>query len=670
MSNTEENYLDNLLKAVSEPDEAAPAKEEHAEASIEDKLGASLGIPEDVIPEVTDAEEIPPDEPIVLEDEPEEAVVDTEAIEEPDVPELGETVEEMEQPNEQDEPEFVETVEEPPKPETDEDLFAALMNEDANEDSQEHMSTESDEKPEDDFSIADIESDVPQDIDTDNAVEVKVEPEPEIEPEIPVMVEEISQEEEPRQTEPETEDSQDALLSEEIAIPEPEEESSADNTVEAAVPDEESSTSQIEEAVASSEAAPEDISSDTSDAIESMSSDDDFSDILEIMDEDPDLAEINDMLKKVDKNEPVQDDDDVMGLLNQMAEDESKEAEPVTQPSPEPVPVSEPEKVNTDTTASQEEASTGKKKKGIKKAKKKAPKESKKSKESKESSTEDTAVEESKESKEKKPGVLSKVFHLLTDEWEPEPTEEELAQAAEEAKAAKEEANAKKAEDKKAKAEEKKAKAAEKEAAKKAKAEEAAVKKKEKQDAKEAKLAEKRAKEEAEAPKNQKRLSPKKIAVVTVFAASVLAGILLFSNYASFQDSIAKARRAYYAGDYKSVYIETYGEKLDESDSIIEAKSKVILTMQRKLDSYQNHMKLGQNVEALNALITGLQTYDTINQEAENYGVLSEVDSIKAEILAILESNYGLNEEEARALLQGDDKVSYTLALDRIANGM
>ena len=658
MSNTD---LDNLLKAVSEPDEAAPAKEEHAEASIEDKLGASLGIPEDVIPEVTDAEEIPPDEPIVLEDEPEEAVVDTEAIEEPDVPELGETVEEMEQPNEQDEPEFVETVEEPPEPETDEDLFAALMNEDANEDSQEHMSTESDEKPEDDFSIADIESDVPQDIDADNAVEVKVEPKSEIDPEIPVMEEEISQEEEPQQTEPEPEDSQDALLSEDIAIPEPEEESTEDNAVAATVPNEESSTPQIEECVAGSEAAPEDISSDTSDAIENMSSDDDFSDILEIMDEDPDLAEINDMLKKVDKNEPVQDDDDVMGLLNQMADDESKEAEPVTQSIPESV--AEPEKVNVDAIASQEEASTGKKKKGIKKAKKKAPKESKKS---KESSTEDTTVEESKE---KKPGVLSKVFHLLTDEWEPEPTEEELAQAAEEAKAAKEEADAKKAEDKKAKAEEKKAKAAEKEAAKKAKAEEAAAKKKEKQDAKEAKLTEKRAKEEAEAPKNQKRLSPKKIAVVTVFAASVLAGILLFSNYASFQDSIAKARRAYYAGDYKSVYIETYGEKLDESDSIIEAKSKVILTMQRKLDSYQNHMKLGQNVEALNALITGLQTYDTINQEAESYGVLAEVDSIKDEILAILESNYGLNEEEAKALLQDDDKVSYTLALDRIANG-
>ena len=650
MSNTEENYLDNLLKAVSEPDEAAPAEEEHAEASIEDKLGASLGIPEDVIPEVTDAEEIPPDEPIVLEDEPEEAVVDTEAIEEPDVPELAETVEEMEQPNE------------PSEPETDEDLFAALMNEDSNVDSnvdsQMQTSTEEAGEPEDDFSIADIGSDIPQDIDTDNTVEMKGEPEPEIKPEIPVMVEEISQEEEPQQAVTEPETNPDSLLSEETAITEPEEESSEDNAVAATVPDKESSTPQLEETVAGSEAAPWDVASDTTG---STSADDDFSDILEIMDEDPDLAEINDMLKKVDKNEPVQDDDDVMGLLNQMADDESKEAEPVTQSIPESVP--EPEKVNADAIAPREEASTGKKKKGIKKAKKKAPKESKKS---KESSTEDTAVEESKE---KKPGVLSEVFHLLTDEWEPEPTEEELAQAAEEAKAAKEEANAKMAEDKKAKAEEKKAKAAEKEAAKKAKAEEAAAKKKEKQAAKEAKLAEKRAKEEAEAPKNQKRLSPKKIAVVTVFAASVLAGILLFSNYASFQDSIAKARRAYYAGDYKSVYIETYGEKLDESDSIIEAKSKVILTMQRKLNSYQNHMKLGQNVEALNALITGLQTYDTINQEAESYGVLAEVDSIKDEILAILESNYGLNEEEARALLQDDDKVSYTLALDRIANG-
>lgn len=88
------------------------------------------------------------------------------------------------------------------------------------------------------------------------------------------------------------------MLSEDIAIPEPEEESTEDNAVAATVPNEESSTPQIEEGVAGSEAAPEDISSDTSDAIENRSSDDDFSDILEIMVEDPELPEIKDMLRK------------------------------------------------------------------------------------------------------------------------------------------------------------------------------------------------------------------------------------------------------------------------------------------------------------------------------------------------------------------------------------
>ena len=49
--------------------------------------------------------------------------------------------------------------------------------------------------------------------------------------------------------------------------------------------------------------------------------------------------------------------------------------------------------------------------------------------------------------------------------------------------------------------------------------------------------------------------------------------------------------------------------------------------------------------------------------------MLTEVDSIKEEILNILSSNYGLNEEEAKALLQEKDQVAYTLALEHIING-
>ena len=52
----------------------------------------------------------------------------------------------------------------------------------------------------------------------------------------------------------------------------------------------------------------------------SADSDDDLDDVLSMLDTDSDLAEINDMLKKSDNNEPIQDD--MMDLLNQMAENE------------------------------------------------------------------------------------------------------------------------------------------------------------------------------------------------------------------------------------------------------------------------------------------------------------------------------------------------------------
>ena len=616
MSDTEENYLDNLLKAVSEPQKAATMDGEQADQTIEDKLGASFGMPEETIPEITDAEEIPPDEPIVLEEEPEEPVVDTTAVEEETLPEPEISEEKMVE--ELPEPEISETKLEPPETENEEDLFADLMKDDP---IAEKMSESNDQN--DDFSISDIENLIPDipmeepEIELNNADELQPEPEKVVE-----------------------------------SVPESE---TASIEAEEPVQSDELQTTQIQDTEAAPALEEQDIPQ-MSDEQNAEDTETDMSDILEMMDDDPDIAEINDMLKKADSKEPVQEDD-VMELLNQMADEEDKE-DVETSDTTETSKAEETVSASTQTNDA-EEVETPKKKKRVKKAKLKEPKEPKET--AKNSATEEKA--------EKKQGILNKIYHLLTDEWEPEPTEEELAKQAQEAEAAKAEADSKKAEEKKEKDEAKKAKAAEKEAAKKAKAEAAAQKKKEKQEAKEAKLAEKRAKEEAEAPKNQKRLSPKKIAVVTVFAASVLAGILLFSNYASVQSSLARARRAYYSGDYKSVYVETYGEKLDESDSLIEGKSKVILTMQRKLDSYQNHLKLGQDVEALNALITGLQTYDTINQDAETYGVLTEVDSIKEEILNILSSNYGLNEEEARALLQEKDQVTYTLALEHIING-
>lgn len=379
----------------------------------------------------------------------------------------------------------------------------------------------------------------------------------------------------------------------------------------------------------------------------SISMDDNLEDVLNMLDDNDELAEINDMLKKSDNNEPIQDD--MMNLLHQMADDEAASVnagirhvddEDDGVPIPE-IPRALAETVQEDDTRKKDKKASVKKKKN-------------------KSEDSDAGVEAAKE-----PGKLVKFFNKLTEEIVPEPTEEELA-AEKEAKAAKKQENqTKKEEEKLAKEEAKKAKAEEKAAAARVKQEAAAQKKKEKLAKKEAK----KAKLAAEGPK--KRIPPKKIIAAVAFGVSVGGAIVLSTNILSTQGFLQTARNAYYDGDYKTVYEATYGMELDDSenDGLIKARSEVIFQVQRRYDSYLTYTKTGHEVEALDALLRGITAYDTVNADAEKYEVMTEVDAVKADILNTLAEKYGLDETEARAIIAHQDALSYTIALNDVIAG-
>lgn len=376
----------------------------------------------------------------------------------------------------------------------------------------------------------------------------------------------------------------------------------------------------------------------------SISMDDNLEDVLNMLDDDAELAEINDMLKKSDNNEPIQDD--MMDLLHQMADDEAASVNAGIKhvdDEDDGVPLPEiPQSVTQPT-----EGDTKKKDKKIAVKKKK-------------DNNADAGAETAKA-----PGKLSRFFNMLTEEIVPEPTEEELA-AEKEAKEAKKQENlSKKEEEKLAREEAKKAKAEEKAAANRVKQEAAAQKKKAKQAKKEAA----KAKLAAEGPK--KRIPPKKIAVAAAFGISVGGAVVLASNILSTQGFLQTARNAYYDGDYKTVYVATYGMELgdSENDGLIKARSEVIFQVQRRYDSYLTYAKTGHEVEALDALLRGLTAYDTVNADAEKYEVMAEIDAVKANILNTLAEKYGLDETQARAIIANQDALSYTIALNDVIAG-
>lgn len=176
-------------------------------------------------------------------------------------------------------------------------------------------------------------------------------------------------------------------------------------------------------------------------------------------------------------------------------------------------------------------------------------------------------------------------------------------------------------------------------------------------------------KEEAAEPvsfkKPRKRVSGKNIVIITALCLTLSALIIVIVSVVPDFFEKRTARAAYYKADYAQSYDLLYGKKLEESDTIIYNKSKIIMSLNRKLSSYHNYMSMGKEVEALDALMMGVEKYPEIITEAKDYNATQEVDAVYSTILNILSDKYDLSEAVAKVIIDYDD-LTYTRKLESI----
>lgn len=376
----------------------------------------------------------------------------------------------------------------------------------------------------------------------------------------------------------------------------------------------------------------------------------DVTDIIDHMDgTDEDLNEINDLLKKTDLNEAidtstseeifshgdVSSDDDMLELLNSM---------------------------NEEPTASGEEEITSKKKKkafSLPFGKKKESKQ-------KTDASEENSANSEEDGKEKKKGFWHRLMEELTrEEEEPENQEsvdenEEILkelEAEDQIKEKKKNKKEKKKKDKKGK----KSKNASADEENEDASGEAESKKKKKKPKREKK-------EKAKGPKEKspKILSKKMLFSMIAFCATIIAAIVLLSIFLPDYADKKNARTAFYTGDYSKVYELLYDKNLNQSDQLIFERANVVLKLQRRLDSYELNKKIGQEAEALDALLQGTLKYEEILSDA-TYGAEEELQALYRKILDHLEQDYGIGEEEARTI-NSYDSETYSRKIYSVVN--
>lgn len=256
-------------------------------------------------------------------------------------------------------------------------------------------------------------------------------------------------------------------------------------------------------------------------------------------------------------------------------------------------------------------------------------------------------IEELKETPVKKKRTLMQILFGDPDDADEISTEE--LEAAEAKKAAK-----------------KAAKAAKKEAAKNAKKEKAESdkakkslandKKKKALDEKNRLKAEKKAKKKAEAAAEAAAAEPEKklnkpivLFIFTLFLGGLFVLYTGMNNF-NYTQAIEKAANYFANQKYRRAYDEIVGVEVKEKDQDLKDRIYTVMYVERLYESYNNNIAMGHKEKALDSLLRGVTKYYEHYEEAQELGIVNDLDYSFQQIIEALQSNYGISVEQAIAI--------------------
>ncbi len=175
---------------------------------------------------------------------------------------------------------------------------------------------------------------------------------------------------------------------------------------------------------------------------------------------------------------------------------------------------------------------------------------------------------------------------------------------------------------------------------------------------------EKKKKEKPAEPEGPVRKLPrKKVVAITLFCLTIGIVITALAFLLPYQQDMNKAKKFYSTGEYQKTYEYMRGHKLTSDDQLLYDRTITLLRIKRPYDSYENYMKMGLRMEALNALVQGVQMSDTYAEEAATLGIIDKYSKLSRQIYDELYNTFGVTVDKARSWIQMEGTPDYTRAL-------
>ena len=161
------------------------------------------------------------------------------------------------------------------------------------------------------------------------------------------------------------------------------------------------------------------------------------------------------------------------------------------------------------------------------------------------------------------------------------------------------------------------------------------------------------------------KIKPLSLVMLVLFVAGVVVLISVLNSALYYNANSSQAKTYYNNGEYDKAYSKLNGMKLNSNDKTLYEQASTIMYVKRQYDSYENYMSLNMKTEALDALIKGIDRYNTFRSTAQELGIDDKFKAEYQNIIDALQNTFKISEAQGISLadMSNSDFTNYYLKI-------
>ena len=161
------------------------------------------------------------------------------------------------------------------------------------------------------------------------------------------------------------------------------------------------------------------------------------------------------------------------------------------------------------------------------------------------------------------------------------------------------------------------------------------------------------------------KIKPLSLVMLVLFVAGVVVLISVLNSALYYNTNSSQAKTYYNNSEYDKAYSKLNGMKLNSNDKTLYEQASTIMYVKRQYDSYKNYMSLNMKTEALDALIKGIDRYNTFRSTAQELGIDDKFKAEYQNIIDALQNTFKISEAQGISLadMSNSDFTNYYLKI-------